>query len=387
MESHNFSNVSSGSLECFNFTVQTYHSVLGIKISLSLVAIVVNLFVACFIVCTKKLKNYFMYRLVFYLTIADILQAVAIILISIPVTVPSEEQAAQVRKGKGWHDACIGTGFASVMTLWMGNIIVFWIVIYIVWLGWCLYRHVYRKRGEQQARNINTHPCTIREIVCVIFLIVAPFVIAIIPLFINGGLYGNSGLWCWIKTIESGCGDLGSTPLLFVSVFYYAPLMIIVLLAVLFMIVSFICYCRGEVRRHPKIIELKQRHMKDIAIALACPLLYCIFCLLLSINRIYSTIHNNNTPTHKPFQPLWIAHAIFDPVRVILPALAFILNPYVWRDARKSYSKLEHFPKESRNSDSEDDTEEIIPAISQVNNASKDYGAISHKEYVNFLID
>ena len=121
MYSDNNSNVSR---ECFNFTVQIYHSVLGIKISLSLVAIVVSLFVACFIVCTKKLKDY-MYRLVFYLMITDILEAVVIILVLIPVTVPSEEQTSRVRIGKWWHDACIGAGYASTTSLWMGIIIVF----------------------------------------------------------------------------------------------------------------------------------------------------------------------------------------------------------------------------------------------------------------------
>ena len=127
MESHNFSNVSSGSLECFNFSVQTYHSVLGIK----------NLFefggnsepLRCLFHRLGQEAERLHVSSGFYLMITDVVQAVAIILISIPVTVPSEEQAAQVRKEKWWHDACIGTGFASVMSLWMGNIIVFWIVI------------------------------------------------------------------------------------------------------------------------------------------------------------------------------------------------------------------------------------------------------------------
>ena len=345
----------------------------------------VNVFAACFIVWAKKLKDY-MYRLVFYLMITDVVQAVAIILISIPITVPSEEQAAQVRKGKGWHDACIATGFASMTSLWMGNIIVFWIVIYIVWLGWCLYRHVYRKRGEKQARNFSSHPCSIREIVCVFFLFTTPFVIAVIPVFIDGDMYGNSGLWCWIKTMKDHCGDLGNRPLVLELLFFYAPLMIIVLLAVLFMIISFICYCRGEVRRHPKIVELKQRHVKDIMIVLACPLLYCIFCLLLVINRTYSTVHNDHTPTSKPFRPLWIAHAIADPVRVILPALAFVLNPYVWKDACRRYVNIrpEHLPDQSRNSEGYSD--ESTPATSGVH-TGKDYGAINHKEYVESLID
>ena len=374
----------NSSRACFNFSVQTFHDVQALKISLSLIAIIANLLVICFIIYSKKFKD-FMYRLVLYLMAIDILQAVAVILIEIPVTVPSEELPAQIRSGKAWNDTCVATGFISMTTMWMGNIIIFWIVIYIVWLGWCLYRHVYRKRGETgkniRKNDLNQHRCTRKEIFGVLVMFVAPFAIASLPLFIDDGknMYGLSGLWCWIKTMNDVCGDLGNAPLAFELVFYYGPLMIIALLAIVFMFISFICYCRGEVRRHEKIIELKQRHMKEILIVLACPLVYCSICMLLFINRIYSTVESKRFAP--PYKPLWLAHAVADPVRLLLPALAFICNPYVWKDARSiRNSRVDETRKVG-------DSEEKRSLTSQGYTSSKRYGAVNNDVYVSDLID
>ena len=332
-------NVNYSDLKCINFTLQTAHSVLGIKMSLSSLAILVNLAVIFFIVYINKARD-FMYRLILYLMITDVLQAIAIIIISQPVTVPSDLIPAQIKPG--WTNACIGSGFASMATLWMGNIVVFWIVLYILWLGWSLYRRVYRKpmSGGQQAENNKTSAhstclqrmAVYREVVGVVFLFVAPLVIAIIPLFPDGGMYGISGLWCWIKLHNHKCGDLGALPLYFELIFFYIPLMVIVLLVFIFIMAAFICCCRGEVRRHDKDKELKKRYTKEIIIIVAFPLAYCCICLILLINRVYSTVHQSSQKS--PYVPLWIAHSVADPVRLVLPALAFFVNPWVWKDAR-----------------------------------------------------
>jgi hypothetical protein len=331
-------NVNYSELKCINFTVHTARSVLAIKMSLSSLAIVVNLAVIFFIVYIKKARD-FVYRLILYLMITDVLQAIAIIIISQPVTVPSDLVPARVKPG--WSNACIGSGFASMATLWMGNIVVFWIVLYILWLGWSLYRRVYRKRmprGRTENERASAHSTRLqrtiicREVLGVFFLFLTPIVIAVIPLFPNRGMYGISGLWCWIKLHNHACGDLGTLPLAFELIFFYVPLMVIVLLVFIFIMAAFICCCRGEVRRHDKNKELKKRYTKEIVIIVAFPLAYCCICLILLINRIYSTVHQ--TDEEAPFVPLWIAHSVADPVRVVLPALAFLINPWVWKDTR-----------------------------------------------------
>ena len=339
MELHPSYNVNYDELKCINFTVHTARSVLAIKMSLSSLAIIVNLAVIFFIFFTKKARD-FMYRLILYLMITDVLQAIAIIIISQPITVPSDMVPAQVKPG--WSRACVGTGVASMATLWMGNIVVFWIVLYILWLGWSLYRRVYRKltlRGQSGANErASAHSTRLQtmsicgEIFGVLFLLAAPIVIAIIPLFAHGGMYGISGLWCWIRLHKNKCGDLGTVPLAFSLVFFYVPLMVIVLLVFVFIMASLVCCCRGEVRRHEKNKKLKKRYTKEIVIVVAFPLAYCCVCLVLLINRIYTTVHQKDAES--PNAPLWIAHSVADPVRLLLPAVAFWVNPWVWKDAR-----------------------------------------------------
>ena len=318
--------------ECINFTVRTAHSVLAIKMSLSSFAIVANLAVIVFILYTKKIRD-FMYRLILYLMITDVLQAFSIIIISLPVIVPNDTAPAQIRPGKRWSDTCIGSGFAIMATMWMGNIIVFWIVLYLLWLGWSLYRRVYL---TPQKNNKISHQAggtsKFKEIFGVIFLFAAPIVIAIIPRFAHGDMYGLSGLWCWIKLHTLTCGDLGTISLAFALAFFYAPLMVIVLLVFAFIIAAFICCCRGEVRRHNKNKKLKKRYTKEIFIIFVFPLAYCCICIVLLINRIYTTVHQGSDDP--PNAPLWIAHAIADPLRIMLPAVAFLINPWVWKDAR-----------------------------------------------------
>lgn len=334
MELHHSVN-ENGSKECINFTLQIANSVFGIKMSLSSFAIVANLAVIVFILYTKKFRD-FVYRLILYLMIIDVLQAFVIIIISQPVVVPNNTAPAQIKPG--WHNACIGSGFAIMATMWMGNIIVFWIVLYLLWLGWSLYRRVYRKRKSNKISHTihqgqdNTSKLKLKEIFGVIFLFVAPLLIAIIPVFAHGDMYGLSGLWCWIKLHNTYCNDLGAIPLVFALVFFYVPLMVIVLLVFVFIMAAFIFCCRGEVRRHDKNKKLKRRYTKEILFIFAFPLAYCCICVILLINRVYTTLHQKgNTP---PNNPLWIAHAVADPLRVVLPAVVFLIHPCVWMDAR-----------------------------------------------------
>lgn len=361
------------------------HTVLLIKVCLSVLAIFMNLLVIFFISCSKKFKD-FMYRLILYLMATNIFQAVAIILISIPVTVKDDTTGAEIRPGNGWNDTCVGTAFVSMTSLWMGNIIIFCMVIYLVWNGWSLYRNVYRKLGEDQNedRYLHQKPCSAKEIVCVVFLFIGPLAVASIPFSIDGGMYGISGLWCWIKAFHSSCGDLKDLSLTVVLIFFYVPLMLIVLLAVLSVVITFICCCRGEVRRHEKIPDLRDRLKKQVIIVLACPVLYCSVSLLLIINRIYSTVHF----TH-PVYPLWLLHAIADPARVLLPALSLVLNPYVWKDVGIICSCK---APTKQVIEVQGDSTGKSTAYVHTNRNMKDYGAVTrdtsnHKDYVKTLLD
>lgn len=313
---------------CITFSAHILQNVLAIKVSLSLFAIIINLFVIILIFLTKK-ANQFMYRLVLYLLTTDILQAIAIILISLPIRVPSDTEApVEVKPGHGWSNECVASGFISMMTLWMGNIIVFWIALYLAQLGCRLYR-----RTQNHDVKSFPFPRTCELFSVLILLALVPIVIAIIPFFIHGGMYGLSGLWCWIKVMDNICGDLQKTLLIIDLIMFYAPLIVIVLFTTIFSVVAVTCCCRGAVRRHDAVVALRKSNMKDIIVVLVIPLVYCGFCLFLLINRIHSATREN--PSSYPDIGLWMTHAIADPVRVILPALAYLFNPYVWKDIRR----------------------------------------------------
>jgi hypothetical protein len=317
-------------LSCINFTARTAETVLAIKLPLSLLAIVVNLVAVIVLVfLLKKKANKFMYRLVLYLLIIDIFQAISIILISLPVTVPSNEAPAQVKPGAGWSNACIASGFLSIATLWMGNIIIFWTALYLAWIG----VRVYLRTQNHDIKECTRHVQACCETLGILLLLVAvPFIIALIPLFVHGNMYGLSGLWCWIKVMNRSCGDLHKIPLTLDLVLFYAPLIVIVLLTTISSVIAVTCCCRGGVRRHDAVVELRKSNIKDIVVVLVIPLAYCALCLLLLISRIHSATHEHQSSTGYPYTPLWITHAVADPIRVILPALVYLLNPLVWKD-------------------------------------------------------
>ena len=319
-------------LTCITFSAHMEHAVFAIKLSLSSFAIVVNLSAIILVFLTKK-ANKFMYRLVVYLLITDILQAIAIILISLPIAMPSGDSdhraPTKLKPGRGWSNECAASGFISVMTLWMGNIIVFWISLYLARIGYCLYR-----RTQNRDVKLSCPFSCISEVLTVLFLLaLVPILIAIIPFLIHKNIYGLSGLWCWIKVVDKVCGDLNNTPLIFDLTMFYAPLIVIVLFTVVFSVFAVTCCCRGAVRRHDAIVSLRKSDRNDIIVVLVIPLVYCGFCLLLLINRINSAAHKDPANSY-PDTVLWMTHTIADPVRVILPVLAYLFNPLVWKDIR-----------------------------------------------------
>lgn len=316
----------SGEGHCLNFTTHIADVVLTVKLSLGVFAILANLSAIVLIIASRKYRD-ILYRLVIYLLITDILQAIAICLALFPVTVPDEKQPAMVKTSPAWNRFCDATGFILMVTMWMGNIVIVWIVVHLLVLGWREHRLQHREQGRTAAHLVQHIPYSRKEVIGILFLFFGPLLIAWIPFVLPGEMYGISGLWCWIKTIQHHCGDIRDETLIVVFLFFYGPLVLIVLFALICMILTIVLVCHGAVRRHFS-VDHHQRRMKEIIIALAYPMLYCTVCLLLLANRVYSVAHSDKYPN----VPLWITHTVADPVRVMLPALAFLLHPFVWRD-------------------------------------------------------
>ena len=309
---------------CLNFTTQTAHTVFKVKLSLGAITVVANLLAIILIIASRRFRD-FLYRLVVYLLVTDILQAIAICLALFPITVPDARNPAEVRDNStaGWLDFCAATGFILMTTMWMGNVVIIWITGHLLLLGWREQRS-----HNERAGNTPIHtPCTKKEILGLLFLFFGPILIGWIPFVLPHEMYGISGLWCWIKEYHKHCGDLTNETLIVVFIFFYGPLVLIVLFSLICMILTIVLVCHGAVMRHFS-VDHHQRRMKEIIIALAYPMLYCTVCLILLANRVYSVSH----PDEEPNLGLWFAHTVADPVRVLLPAVAFLLHPFVWRD-------------------------------------------------------
>ena len=347
-ESLDRSGSENESQSCLNFTVQTQKDVLYIKTTLGSFTVLANLVAIAVIFFTKRFKE-FTFRLVIYLLVTDIFQAIVIILELIPIQVPDASHPARIKNGTGWLVFCDATGFLGMVTLWMGNIVIIWIVTYLVVLGRRLY---YRK----QSNNKESNNYKKREALGVVALLIIPCIIGLIPFTIDGNMYGISGLWCWIKIVKHNdghCGELHYAPLKLVLVLYYGPLVLLVIFAVVCMVIT-ICYvCCGAVRRHP--VKSKQSaktgrqqgYMKDIMLVLAYPILYCAVCMLLLANRVSSSVHFKNPP----IVGLWLTHAVADPLRVLLPAIAFLLHPYVWKPHKTQDNQQEQDHEDSSAND------------------------------------
>ena len=326
----NSPNTSAGAdnFSCLHFSIETTELVVRIKGSLGFITIVANLFAIFLILISKKFKET-TFRLVIYLMITDILQAVAMCLALSPISVPDDDHDADVRNGTGWKDFCAATGYVLMTTMWMGNIVIIWIVLHLLVLGWRLYRVQVTIENSRNVEPINNEKNNTKcELYGVLFLLTAPLLIGMIPLFLPNQMYGISGLWCWIKIVSTSCSSIKQESLIVVFIFFYGPLILIVLFSTVSMLSTIIFVCYGAVRRHRRtFVDQHQQRMKEIMLVLAYPMLYCTVCLILLANRVYSLVHSNSPP----FKPLWIAHTVADPVRVMLPAIAFLLHPYVWK--------------------------------------------------------
>ena len=371
-----YSNSSAGGNQrtCVNFTKEALDDIIDLKLGLTVFAIVANIAIVFLLVCSNKLKE-FVYRLIFYMMIVGILQSVAINLTSLPI-MRSDDFGTDIKNGSSWHHVCSFTGFIMTLTLWMGNCILLWMVFYLLWLGWSLNHHVFRRPNWDRLQANFFRPCCQQcpsfsrgELFGILFLILVPFLIASIP-FIKS-MYGLAGPWCWIKQFNEKCGDLHYVPFILEIVLFFAPFTMIMFLAIVFTCITFICFCRGQVRRHEKIVELKRRYINEIVILVACPLIYSLVIVLLWINQYFLIKDVNTNPSGSPLRQVWLAHSAGDSLRVLLPAVVILLNPCVWKDVCVC-SRKPNNPEEQ--------------PVRRFPRSARDYGSINNRAYVDSLM-
>lgn len=266
-----------------------------------------------------------------YLMAVNITQALCQVIELIPVEV-TENERITMRNGTGWPEVCAALGYLDIVTAWMGNFVIIWIMFYMLKLSWQLHR-LQSKQGTNPPPNQNTsNNSRTREIIGVLLLIFSPFLFSWIPFVMH--MYGISGLWCWIKTAsDNGCDDrdFQNRSLTLMLVMFYGPLVGILIFGLVCMVAIIVLLRMSSRDLHGALRQRYQSSMKEIGMVLIYPVVYCLFCFFLLVNRIYSSIHTNSDG-HPHNYPLWVIHAVADPGRILIPALAFLLHPHVWKN-------------------------------------------------------
>lgn len=283
-----------------------------------------------------------MFRLVLYFMSADLLQSIAQVFEVASVNYDAEKETAYVRKG--WRTACVAFGFMDQVSMWMSNCIIVWIMLYLLSKVYYLLRVQYLHREAQSEaaaprdnRQSSVSICRkVKEAVGILLVIVIPFTFNWVPF--RWQMYGFSGLFCWIKVLVSNdnCDDRRLSTILMFSM-SYGPLLLLMFCSFLcfLAVTSLLCITLYSVEATKELDDQVKQRLKErlknakreVTIVLAFPLLYCtLFCIVVA-NRLYSLTHPDNHPVY----PLWVAHVIASPGRLLVSPIAFLCHPYVWK--------------------------------------------------------
>ena len=234
---------------CFKFSKNIADVVYyDLKVVLCSIGILLSLF-AIVLIGLSKIYKQFVYRLVMHLMAVNIIQALCQVIVLIPVEV-NESDRITIRNGTDWTEVCAILGYLYVVTAWIDNFVIIWIMLYMLMLGWQLHR---LRSGEQstspgpKVHNNNTHTC---EIVGVILLVLSPFLFCWIPFVMH--MYGISGLWCLIKTVsDDGCNntDFYHLSLALMMVMFYGPRVGIIIFGLVCMISTIVLLQKVHMER------------------------------------------------------------------------------------------------------------------------------------------
>lgn len=272
--------------------------------------------VAISVLCYFKSYKRFVFRLILYLMIANLLETV----VQVSDIIPIDHDQVLVRNG--WGEICKAFGFFHQITLWISNFVVIWHILYICHL-------ITKPRHELRLLRSKM---TIREAIGICLCLFIPFVFNWIPFLKDG--YGVAGHWCWFEIAKDACDTNNRQGIAFMFAMYYAPLLLIIFITSVLSFAVVIAWCS---RSEP---------IRDMAIVIVYPIMFDVTCSIMAANRIEAARRIDKDM--KPYFPLWIAHVVAEPTRLFLPALCFLFQ-LMHRGTRKMVTslRLDPLPEES----------------------------------------
>ena len=274
-------------------------------LSLSVVANIIAISVLVYFKCNKR----FVFRLVLCLVFANLFGVIVQILEILPPDGRSDDPTSHSK----WLPTCSAFGFLDQITIWMSNFVIIWIVGYLCWL----------MIQPEHKINMFQSKVEVPEVIGINLCFFLPFTFNWIPFTTN--YFGASGHWCWIKQTKTAhCNDTDiSEGAAYIFIFYYGPLMLIMLVTSVISVIALIAWCKNFV---------KPDNAKDLIFIIMYPILFTVMGCIVTANRIYE-VHRirNSIP---PSFGLWMAHAVADSARACLPAL-FSLFQLIFPTTRK----------------------------------------------------
>ena len=330
----NFSNMTNSS-NCNKFSAEEQRTLNIIVFSVSSTASLACIMAILFILLSKGHKK-FVQRLVLYLMVAALVEAVASILQVVPVQYSGN--VGEVRKGL--EGFCAAAGFFVEVALWLELSVMCWIVIVIVLVF---------NRCDVKLKH---------EICGLALVLILPFTLNWIP-FVKG-MYGLSGGGCWIKpSVKSFC-EYDSVGLTFSFLLSHAPAFSVCLITFVSFGTIAIVMCKRTLQQEQGLRQssVHWQGLKEVLPLLFYPLIYFLLWIGLAVTRVYDTLQSGQD---KKFQySLVLIHNTFSfLIRLFVP-LIFLLHLVIkcckkYRNKPRPVNTITSFSVSNEFTDQEDE--------------------------------
>ena len=289
------SNMSNGSYSCFMYDAKQLKEITITSVSLSIVGFLLCLVTLIVIIVLKQYRS-FVIRLIAYLSLAGIFEAA----FTGTQLMPVYHEGNIVKVREGLSGLCGVFGFLNQVTLSQSFLLVVWIIVYLVLFT------VFGYQADTWKHEVSGLVLTVG----------IPLIIDWLPFIHN--MYGLAGPWCWIRSTNNNC-NLDKYGVTYQFTLFYGPLIVLILFGSLSLLAIIVLCIRSW--RHPQQTAYKQAFIVSLPF-LVYSLLYIVLASVMATNRIYNVVTNGE----KPFYPLWYAHTIAEPLRIVLVPVTFFLH-------------------------------------------------------------
>lgn len=364
----------SNSTDCLKFDEKQITVTVAVRAAIGSLAFVGCLLVILSMVWFKIHKKY-VYRLMMYFMVANLLQSTAQVLGVIPIDYDYDEEIASVREG--WETACAAFGFINEVSMWMSNCMIVWIVFY---LQSSVQRitNGYRFR-IQYYQHVNISQSKGWEMCRLLLVFLLPVALNWIPFIWN--MYGISGLFCWIKLAPNdNCSDRHLSTILMFAL-SYGPLLFLLFYSFcsLFVIIAILLWSIKTYRNLIFIKRILKIAASRTATLVVILLVYSSLFAVTIANHLYSIVYPNDHPVY----PLWLASAIASPGQILL----IFPIAVAW----KTLGELRHDPKHDY--EVNENTHTRTPATfnssthSEVSVQGQQVSAVSAGSYASYIVE